>query len=57
MTTWALIFYMSMGFGGGSTGGPSVVDGFTSPEACAAAQNQVKTMKYYDWSICVPLKK
>ena len=57
MTTWILIFYMSAGIGSSSTGGPATIDGFSKPEYCAAAHEEVKRLPKYDWGYCISVKK
>lgn len=58
MSTWVLIFYMStMTYANNATGGPAVVDGFTSYSACMAAGDVVSKNPKYDWHDCVEIKK
>jgi hypothetical protein len=55
MTTWVLIFYMSVGMG--QTGGPAAVDGFTSYQSCMQAGDAISKLPKYDWHKCVEVKK
>lgn len=57
MTVWILIFYMSSGVSSIATGGPAVIDGFTSQEACMDAGNKISKVKKYDWHECLEVKK
>jgi len=57
MTTWALIFYMSVGWGTASTGCPAVIEGFSSYEKCMTANAVVRREKQYDWGVCVQMEK
>lgn len=54
MTTFALILYISLGFGSAKTGGPVVIDGFKTVESCEAhAINFAKKLgTRYDFHIC-----
>jgi hypothetical protein len=54
---WTLIFYVSVGFGTASTGGPAVIDNFASLEKCELAGYAVKQdIKQLDWFKCVKTK-
>jgi len=57
MITWTLVFYISHGFGLGATGGPAVIDGFTSEEKCLAAKAQVEKLKGFDYAYCLRIEK
>lgn len=58
MTTWVLIVYMStVPFSSLATGGPAVIDGFTSESACEIAGEKMSGIKKYDWHVCVEMKK
>lgn len=58
MSTWVLIFYMSTSsFTSFATGGPAVIDGFTSQEKCAAMKSVIDKHQKTDWSLCVEVKK
>ena len=48
---------MSAGIGSSSTGGPATIDGFSKPEYCAAAHEEVKRLPKYDWGYCISVKK
>lgn len=61
MTVWVLVFYMSTGFGSASTGGPGVIDGFTTKQACQIAyadmQRDPKFSHWLDYGTCIQVKK
>lgn len=57
MTTFVLVMYLSTFAGNFTTGGPAVIDGFTSLEKCEAARDVVKTIQKFDWSHCVKVAK
>lgn len=40
--TWALIFYLSTGFATLATGGPAVIDGFKTKDACIITGERFK---------------
>lgn len=52
---WTLIFYVSMGWGTASTGGPAVIDNLPSQAACMTEGARVKTVigSNADWYKCV----
>jgi len=53
-----LIVYMStVPFSNLATGGPAVIDGFTSESACEIAGEKMSGIKKYDWHVCVERKK
>lgn len=54
MTTWVLILYLSTGAMDFATGGPTVIDGFTSREKCEWAKTQAASnIPKYDWGYCM----
>jgi hypothetical protein len=54
---WTLIFYVSVGFGNASHGGPAVIDNFASLEKCELAGLALKReIKKTDWVKCVKTK-
>lgn len=57
--TWILVFYVSSGFGTASTGGPAVIDKFSSGAACVIAGEELKKELggKLDWFKCVRLDK
>jgi hypothetical protein len=55
--TWVLIFYMSVGFGTASTGGPAVIDGFTTEQNCKSALAKISNHKRFDWGYCESMVK
>jgi hypothetical protein len=58
MTTYALFLYLSTGILQNATGGPAVVDGFTTMEKCEAAIQAAKAqLKQYDWGKCMKVDK
>jgi hypothetical protein len=58
MTTYALFLYLSTGFPQSATGGPAVVDGFTTMEKCESANQAAKEqLKQYDWGKCLKVVK
>lgn len=58
MSTWVLVLYMSVFGGTGPTGGPAIIDGFTSLENCNIANTVIKEqIKKYDWGKCVEIRK
>ena len=58
MTTYALFLYLSTGYLHNATGGPAVVDGFTTMEKCEAANQAAKAqLKQYDWGKCMKVDK
>ena len=56
---WTLIFYISVGFGTGATGGPAVIENFRSEEACIKASKQLKSeySTRYDDGRCFKIEK
>lgn len=58
MTTYVLILYLATGFLKSATGGPAVVDGFTTIERCEAANQAAKEqLKQYAWGKCMKVYK
>jgi len=57
MTTYALIIYLSTGFGSGTTGGPTTLDGFTTKEKCLVAAKEAEKIPKFDWAYCFPMVK
>jgi hypothetical protein len=56
--TWILVIYLSTGIADIATGGPAVIEGFSSQQTCEAANQQIsKTLKKYDWGQCLPIIK
>lgn len=58
MSTWILVFYMStstpFNF---ATGGPAVIEGFSSYAKCETAKMLVSKLPKYDWSVCFEVVK
>lgn len=53
---YALIFYMSYGFGTAMHGGPATLQGFESQPACLIAKQNLERAvdkRKLDWAICV----
>lgn len=57
MTVWVLVFYMSIGFGSGATGGPATIDGFTSQARCEESLLAVSRLPKYDFGYCLAVTK
>ena len=56
---FALIFYISYGFGTASHGGPATLQGFEDYKACLVAkQNLERSIPEgkLDWAMCIPTK-
>lgn len=57
MSTWVLIFYMSVGFGNGVHGGPATIEGFTSQQTCNAEIVKMNSRKHVDFAYCIEVIK
>lgn len=58
MITYVLILYLTTGWGTAATGGPTVIDGFTTLEKCEFANKVMKTkVQKYDWGQCIKVEK
>lgn len=55
--TWILIFYLSSGFGNTATGGPAVIEGFTSEAKCNAAIQVINKTPKFDFGYCKGIEK
>lgn len=51
---WTLIFYVSVGLGTASHGGPATIENFTTQATCETAGKQIKIdIPQTDWYKCV----
>lgn len=57
MTTWVLLFFISHGFAQAATGGPAVIDGFTSEAKCQVVLKQIEQRRGFDYAVCMKVEK
>lgn len=58
MTVYVLLFYISIGYGTASTGGPSVINGFTTEVGCDQALQQLtkRLGSKLDFAYCIKME-